>query len=158
MCEMVVGQGVQVGDTKQMSNRTMQKEELIIPKKEGKKNFFEHLCAQPRAKCSHCKGREPWGAPSPGAMERESERMGQRQQVQEDMPGRGRGHWEEEAGWAGERGSAHSGDGAGRAPQLPGTSWSLSYKAGRGLGGAARLSPGLQGTARRAHQRFTDSS
>ena len=41
-------------------------------------------------------------------MKRESERMGQRQQVQEDMPGRGRGHWEEEAGWAGERGSAHT--------------------------------------------------
>ena len=36
MCEMVVGQGVQAGDTKQMPSRTVQKEELIIPKKEGK--------------------------------------------------------------------------------------------------------------------------
>lgn len=38
--------------------------------------------------------------------------------------------------------SSHSGDGVVLAPQPPGTSWSLRYKAGRGLGGAARLSPG----------------
>lgn len=53
--------------------------------------------------------------------------------------------------------SSHRGDGAGRAPQPPRTSWSLRYKAGQGLGGAACLSPGLQGAAGRAHQCFTDS-
>lgn len=28
--------------------------------------------------------------------------------MQEDMPGRARRHWEEEAGWAGEQGSART--------------------------------------------------
>lgn len=64
MCEMVVGQGVQVGDTKQMSNRTMQKEELIIPKKEGKKIFLNICVPSPALSVHTVKVESPGGLPA----------------------------------------------------------------------------------------------
>lgn len=50
------------------------KKSSLFQKRKKKKN--EHLCAQPCAKCSHCKGREPYGAPSPGDMKRENKMTG----------------------------------------------------------------------------------
>lgn len=62
---MVVGEGVQAGDTKQMPNRTMQKEELIIPKKEGK-NFLKICAPSPTLSVHTVKVESPVGLPAQG--------------------------------------------------------------------------------------------
>lgn len=72
---MVVGRGYREGTQSRCRVAPCRKKSSCF-QKGRKKNFFDHLCAQPRAKCSHCKGREPCGAPSPGDMKRESEMMG----------------------------------------------------------------------------------
>ena len=98
-------------------------------------------------------------------MKRKREDKGQRQQVQEDMSGRGRRHWKEEAGMGRRAGvSSHSGDRAvysrSRLFQDQGCPGALGTKQ-RGRAGRRRPACPLdrEGAARwRAYQCFTDSS
>lgn len=114
-------------------SRYMQKEEFIIPKRKKKK---EHLCAQPCAKCSCCKGREPYGAPSPGDMQRENEKIGPETasarghvwQREETLEGRSR-DGQESGGQLTQRGQSSLQQV--KAVSRPGLSWSLRYEAER---------------------------
>lgn len=139
--------GVQVGDTQQMPNSTMQKEELMLPK--GREKNFLIICVPSPVLSVHTMQRALWG-PSPGDMKRESEMMG-------SETASARGHaWQSEETLGGRSGmgrgagvSSHSGDGQFHTATR--TSWSLRYKAGRGLGGGPACPPAPEGAARRTH-------